>query len=64
MVPSMSTDIDDPLCKGMSTSTAFWESGWPRPGEAQPRVRKRPAARQCDGQYSRPPTASVDALSI
>ena len=24
MVPSMSIDIDDPLCKGMSTSTAFW----------------------------------------
>ena len=24
MVSSMSTDIDEPLCKGISTSTAFW----------------------------------------
>src|SRR5678816_508540 len=24
MVVSMSIDIDEPLCKGMSTSTAFW----------------------------------------
>ena len=24
MVSSMSTDIDEPLCKGMSTSTDFW----------------------------------------
>ena len=59
MVPSMSIDIDEPLCKGMSTSTAFWGVWAAATGRSTATSAQATEQRGSSVRIA-PPTASVD----